>query len=241
MKAPNKELAAGEIHVWRVRLETYKERLESISKTLSASEIDRADRYKDALARERFVFSRTALREILSLYTGVNAGGIELETNMFGKPRLAGIASESKITFNVSCSSGLMLAGIALDMEVGVDVEAMKEGLNEADLAERFLPLAEVFAIRNAPLEDRRKIFYATWAMKEAVVKAVGKGLHIPLSSFVVDANATDKQLINIGSDEGGRTPYTLLKLDTGPGYAGAIAANKDFTLKLFGEGTEVH
>ena len=68
------------------------------------------------------------------------------------------------------------------DAEIGIDVEKYK--VIGADIAKRCFSREENNAILSAPSQNRLKLFYEFWTLKESYVKAVGKGLNISLKSF---------------------------------------------------------
>jgi hypothetical protein len=94
--------------------------------------------------------------------------------------------------FNLSHSGGMGLIGWARDRELGVDVERWRELRDEAALVRRFFSQAEIAAYEALPEAQRRAGFFRCWTRKEAYVKAVGRGLGLPLHSFDVNLEQGD-------------------------------------------------
>jgi 4'-phosphopantetheinyl transferase len=68
--------------------------------------------------------------------------------------------------------------------QLGVDVENMNRTASLLELAKRFFAPIEYEYVREAPPHLQRKTFFRIWTLKEAYIKAQGKGLSIPLDSF---------------------------------------------------------
>jgi len=87
-----------------------------------------------------------------------------------GKPFFPGA---EQVFFNISHSHSCVAAAIHTQ-EVGVDVELIREAY-EPQVADRVFTPKEMRMIRQ-PAD-----FYLLWAQKESYIKAVGKGLGLPL------------------------------------------------------------
>lgn len=133
---------------------------------LSASEQDRAARFRFERDRISFVARRVFLREILGKYAGADPRAIEFEHNEFGKPSV----KNGPLHFSASHSDGLAVIAISHRRPVGIDVERISP-IDYRLLAEHFFSPAE--ASRIYDLES----FYGLWTRKEAVLKALGTGL----------------------------------------------------------------
>jgi 4'-phosphopantetheinyl transferase len=75
---------------------------------------------------------------------------------------------------------------VSLDHEVGLDVEAQDWTGDRLDIAERFFASAEVAFLRDSAPADRPDVFARIWTLKEAYIKATGRGLsNCPLDCFM--------------------------------------------------------
>jgi phosphopantetheinyl transferase len=144
--------------------------------------------------------ARWALRTVLGRYLGTEPERIELRLGPHGKPELAG--SVEPLRFNLSHSGELALVAIALEREVGVDVEAIKSRRDVLALARRGLNPDEAAGIERAAPDARSAMFHAAWTRREAAAKCLGAGLRAPLPE----------------------TPTAVANIDVGPGFAAAIA-----------------
>jgi 4'-phosphopantetheinyl transferase len=93
-----------------------------------------------------------------------------------GKPHLA--VRPERLAFNLSHSGGLALVALAPGgVDVGVDIERIKERRDLARLAARWLPAADARAVAAVPPAEQAAVFYPAWTRHEACVKCTGVGL----------------------------------------------------------------
>lgn len=128
---------------------------------------------------------RALIGNVLSRYAicknlNIKNNDITFGANEYGKPFLLGA---NNIHFNISHSGNWVVCAIS-DFPVGIDVEVIKP--IDLDIAKRFFSEDEYSALLNQTEEDKPKYFFKLWTLKESYIKAVGKGLSIPLNSFTV-------------------------------------------------------
>lgn len=116
-----------------------------------------------------------ALRE-----QGISPGDIQIAYEAHGKPVLLG---NHPLFFNLSHSGQRVLCAISHE-EVGCDVEQMRPV--NLKLAKRFFSPSEYGALCSLPQEEQQAAFLRLWTCKESFVKAVGKGLSLPLQDFSI-------------------------------------------------------
>ena len=213
-------LARGEIHVWHaVAGEPATGRFEPL---LDADELARAGRFVFARDRQLFVAARGALRLLAGDYLGVSAASLRFEAGRFGKPRLA--EPERGLQFNVSHAGSHALLAFAADREVGVDVERVDDGRDVFGLAPTVFTASERRALGNVPPEERLAMFFRLWTGKEAVLKAAGGGLSIPLQDFSV-APMADGAAVPVTMHSSTLPPLSVQWLSAPEGYQAALAA----------------
>ena len=140
--------------------------------TLSNDEILKASRFLHSKDRASFILRRTALRTLLSRYTGIPASEIEFIAGKNKKPELK--SELNNIRFNVSHSGDLILIAISAS-EVGVDIERIETGFNYSEILKHSFSEQEINQIEHA--YDSRGHFFRLWTRKEALTKASSKGL----------------------------------------------------------------
>ena len=162
-------IRSGEVRVWRVRLD---ESPQDWFPAPTAGEEARAARFRSEAARHRYLRSHAALRAILAAATPAR---LDFAVTEKGKPYLPGAPG---LRFSLSRSHGMALVGIALEVDVGVDVELLRPMPDHAVIAERFFPPSESEALRLTPAVERDRDFFRRWTRLEAMLKARGVGLH---------------------------------------------------------------
>ncbi len=101
-----------------------------------------------------------------------------------GEGRRSHSRQAGHLRFNLSNTRGLVACAVALEGEIGVDVEAVDRGGDLLEIAERFMAAPEAAAIRALPPDAQAFRFFTYWTLKEAYIKARGMGLSIPLDKF---------------------------------------------------------
>jgi 4'-phosphopantetheinyl transferase len=136
---------------------------------------------------EKFRFRIDALRSLFSYYlvkylfqkaNQTDKRGFSLTTNEFGKPYIPG---SDGFQFNISHSGDWIVCAIH-HLPVGIDIEEIKP-VDFSVARSHFTP-REYEHICNADDGNRLPCFYSIWTLKESYIKALGKGLSIPLNSF---------------------------------------------------------
>jgi 4'-phosphopantetheinyl transferase len=233
--APNSEqfeFADQEIHVWRANLDGDEIALHRFEETLAPDETARANRFVFPKDRNRYVTARGALRELLGRYLNRSPAEVEFEYASKGKPSLRAAVNKRSVQFNVSHSRGLALLAFALGRNLGIDVEFIRPEFPADEIAERYFSPKEVTELRTLPPSLRAEGFYLCWTRKEAYIKAIGEGLHIPLESFNV--SLTPGRPERLESADSSR--WTMRSLYPGPLYAGALVAEgQDLRLRQWG------
>jgi 4'-phosphopantetheinyl transferase len=175
-----------EVHLWRVQLSQEKE--PHWRGVLTADEQARADRFHFAADRRRFSVTRAILRALLGQYLNAAPGSLCFEVNEFGKPSLVRSQNPRGIHFNVAHSGDCSLLAFGLARHLGVDVEHLQIKRNVVDLARKVFSASQYESFLALPEDVRKKTFFEAWTRKEAIVKALGGGLTIPLDNFEVES-----------------------------------------------------
>jgi 4'-phosphopantetheinyl transferase len=182
----SKNLRAGETHIWTADIITGAETLADLEGLLSPVELVRAGKFRFEKHRSQYIFCQGVLRRILATYSGPSPREIVFETNPFGKPYVRPSAGRIPLQFNMAHSESLVVIAVALERSVGVDTEFVR-AIDHMDLiAADYFTTNERAMIEAFPRKDKETAFYICWTRKEAFIKAVGKGLSIPLNSFDV-------------------------------------------------------
>ena len=182
---PDFTLPLCSVHVWRAWLDLRDDEVKPLASLLAPEESARAARFAFERDRRRFVAGRAILRSLLARYLNTPARQFTFDYGRRGKPQLADPALASWC-FNLSHSQGLALYALALDHNVGIDVEALRTVPDADDIATQFFSPREAAEYLALPPAQREQAFFHCWTQKEALIKAVGEGFALPLSSFDV-------------------------------------------------------
>ena len=170
--------------------------------TLSSLELARRDQFRLPEDRRDYTLAHDLLRRTLSRYAGVQPNEWNFKAGPYGKPFITSPPIASKLSFSLSHTRGLVACGVAAGREVGLDVERTDRELDIDGLAEQFFSSCEVNALRRYDGESRKVAFIELWTLKEAFVKAIGRGLSQPLNTFTFDLDRESPILLSPAAEE---------------------------------------
>jgi 4'-phosphopantetheinyl transferase len=175
-----------EIHIWYVFSDQFIDPvvLARAEELLTPDEKERNQRFLVALARRQHLVARALVRTTLSRYADVPPNAWIFTPNRYGRPEIAGPAGVPPLCFNLSHTKGLVACIVALDREVGIDVENLERPGSYVDLARRFFSVSEAEHVASLSADGQREAFFDYWTLKEAYIKARGMGLALPLGEF---------------------------------------------------------
>lgn len=150
--------------------------------------------------------------------------------NAYGKPALAG---HDRVQFNMSHSGGIVLIALASDLSIGADVELVRPLADRADIVRRFLHPGEASDMAGLSEAAAELAFFRCWSRKEAVTKALGLGMTLPLNKYRVSCRPDAEPSLLELEGEASPADWSVIDLDApGPSHAGAIAArSKNLTV----------
>ena len=209
------------VHIWRVYLPGERSRLTLFMNTLSSDEHAKAEKFRRPEDRISFALTRGILRCVLSKYINTAPEKIHFDYTSFGRPSLCANPEEPMLNFNVSHSNRWALFALGKNRATGIDVEYIRAGLDISSIAGRFFSPREAALIDDASEEERMRLFYKIWVRKEAYLKALGKGLSIPLNQFTVPLRSHTSVILYPG-----REPWLFLGISVDPDYASALVTS---------------
>src|SRR4051794_11215503 len=205
------------------------------SAILSADEQERHARWRRAEDRDRFLVGRVLLRLLLARALATEPAAVELtHAEPHGKPRLGRPARD--LEFSVSHSGERVVVALAVGTPVGVDVQRVRADLSLDRVGRALLSADEAETMARVPAAGRPRALAVWWTRKEALVKATGEGLSVPLPSFAVTppdrppavTRARDPRLLRA----------RLWDLDAGPAYAASLAVLGDCRRVVYRDGS---
>jgi 4'-phosphopantetheinyl transferase len=132
-----------------------------------------------------------------------------------GKPLLPGQA----LAFNLAHSGELAILAVNLEHAIGVDIEYIQDKQVMA-IAARYFSAAEQNYLAEQPESEKLNAFFAIWAKKEAVVKAIGTGIQQSLTSFTVPLSPSSDTIMIEGQS------WCIRPLAIAADYASALATH---------------
>jgi 4'-phosphopantetheinyl transferase len=184
-------LEVDAVHVWRVRTNPAPRSLATLAQLLSADERDRAARFHFESDRQRYVAARATLRRLLGEYVEAAPADLVFRYGARGKPDIETPLATRATQFNVSHRGDFALLVFARGREVGIDIENVREVPEALTIARNHFTAAETRLLECAQAgTSRQECFFRLWTRKEALIKAVGTGLSMPLTEFDVSSAA---------------------------------------------------
>jgi 4'-phosphopantetheinyl transferase len=213
------QLQAHEVQLWRIDLEETADLIGPYSSFLSDEEQTKSKRYRIGRPRDHFAIGRACLRILLGNERRTDPSTIAITKGPHGKPEALGAG----IAFNVAHSNDTILIALSRNGPLGVDVEYLDPAtdimeVSQANFTEN--ESASLSAISNP--DARLRTFYTYWTRKEAITKADGRGLLLPLNSFDIALDSMAHHPIDVGDNEKNR--FFLSDLDVGSDAVGALA-----------------
>ncbi|RZS95510.1 4'-phosphopantetheinyl transferase family protein [Cecembia calidifontis] len=178
---PEKSIPQKRVDIWRGPLSlSEKQRMEFLE-TLSREEKEKAFRFHFEKDSTAFIAARGMLRHLLSHYLGEKPESLQFGYNSFGKPFLMSPSHGEPLHFNLSHAGNLGLFAFSSEQELGIDVELIREDFSIDSIVEHYFCPPEIKAIQNSDPSAAFSLFFKFWTRKEAINKAMGKGLSFPL------------------------------------------------------------
>lgn len=229
-------LDAHEVHLWLVSLDAPALPASRWMTWLDPDERERAARMHFARDRHRQAASRALLRSVLGRYVGAPPQDLRFRHGPQGKPFIDTVQGLAAVEFNMSHSAGWAVIGVCRRGAIGVDLEAHRDISDWLDIARGNFTQDECSALLATPAQRRGDAFFACWTRKEAVVKALGGGLSVPLDSFEVSVEPdAPARLRSIDGSSDAADGWSLWGLQPLPNVTAAVAVSAaPLTLHLY-------
>ncbi len=230
----NSILLNNEFHIWKAHLNLSDEEVNNLIPLLSEDEVERAEKYYFPLPRNHFVAVRGILRLILAQYLSITPNKIKFKYNEYGKPMLSD--EKHGLNFNISHSGDKALFAFSLNRSIGIDLEKIRSDIEINNIMEKFFSPYENNKLLSLPADQQLKAFFKCWTRKEAFIKAVGKGLSIPLDSFEVSFLSNESpRILTVRNNPEEIFRWSLFDLSSDEQFCSAVAVEgQNLTPVLF-------
>jgi 4'-phosphopantetheinyl transferase len=201
---------------------------ESYASLLSPDEVRRCGRFVFARHRRDYIIARAVVRTVLGRCTGVDPRWIEFEVNAYGRPEMRRTEQVLPVRFNLSHTDGLIMFGVALDLDIGVDVEAVDRAGDFLEISERYFAPEENEALHVLAPEARNRRFMELWTLKESFMKACGLGFSMPLESFSFQLDADRAPRLRLSGPGASPARWSHRLLRPTPRHQAALTLGSD-------------
>ncbi|MFF5991892.1 4'-phosphopantetheinyl transferase family protein [Prauserella flavalba] len=198
---------------------------------LAPAERERHAAYRRDEDKRRFLTGRVLAKTVAAEHLGIAPAEVEFDATcddcgrQHGPPRVPG----AKLALSISHSGERIGVALTGGAAVGLDVETATRKADDALLGYA-LNDTERAALEGLSEQERADAFFRYWTRKEAVMKATGRGLRIPLTSLTMAPPGEPARLT--GSADPALSPAhtRMADLDPGDGYRAAVAVLTELT-----------
>jgi 4'-phosphopantetheinyl transferase len=124
---------------------------------------------------------------------------------------------------SISHSGDLVAVAITDGLAVGVDVEQERD-VQVQDLVRMTLSTGELDAFGAVSTADRDAAFFTYWSRKEALLKATGRGMAIPMTRVTVTPWDQPPAVVASQASEVDLATMRMAELEAGSGYRACVA-----------------
>lgn len=164
---------------------------------------------------------RKPLCKVLSAYLGLKPADVFLAEGEHGRPVLAP-GHEQPLGFNWSHSGEHALIAVGRHISPGVDIERHQDRPRALEIARRYFTKEESSALSALSADQRSLAFLELWTAKEAVLKALGRGIAFGLHRLSISSGSGALDLQQLEGDDVGA--WQLQRLEPGPSLIAALA-----------------
>lgn len=199
---------------------------------LDPVEQDRYQAYRQEIDRRRFLTGRVLAKTVVGGFLGLAPRAVRFDATCddcgkpHGRPRIAGAS------FSISHSGDRIGLALTTDTPIGLDVETTTRHA-DGSLISYALNETEQSDLTGLADDERTLAFFRYWTRKEALMKATGRGLKIPLKDITLSGPGEPARLV-ASADPALKPEATwLADLEPGEGYRGAVAVLTAEEVKL--------
>ena len=179
------ELQSGQVDLWQIAPQSLagSPLLEAFEQWMNEEERQKQRRLIHADDRHDALVTRGLVRWVLSQYAPqIKPAQWQFVKGEKGKPEI--VNPPLPLRFNLSHTKGMIVCGVTLQADLGVDVEYIHRRSATSKVAEVKFSEQEVAELEQWPQAQQKARFFDYWTLKESYIKAVGGGLSIPLEQF---------------------------------------------------------
>jgi 4'-phosphopantetheinyl transferase len=183
----NRKPASNRVDLWLLPIQSGHSASISLDKAgenLTIEEFKRYQKYKVNVKKDEFLASRMLLRHLLTSYAGCDPDSVKTVIDSMGRPFWYEKNHQLPLFFSLSHTAGMVCCALGEQRQIGCDVERLTPRKYWKELRRKVFSQRESVYCDQLEATDQMFFFYRSWTLKEAFVKAVGKGLRIPFSGL---------------------------------------------------------
>jgi 4'-phosphopantetheinyl transferase len=206
-----------------------------LADALSAADRARYEALARPADRARFATGRLLARAVAAHALGWPVADVRLTTRCrrcggpHGKPYVAGAPLE----LSIAHAHHRVVVAAHARAPVGVDVEPLESVTKVAALGRNLLSAAEQTHVAALAVRDRPAALLAYWVRKEAILKATGDGLGVPLSAVTVSPPDQPARLLGWDGPGVGPPSAAMADVSVGADYLASVAVLADGPLRV--------
>jgi len=194
---------------------------------LDERERTRWDTLRRPADKARFATGRLTAKVLAGRWLGVKPDDIAFTTRCplcggtHGKPR---VRDESGPDLSIAHAGERVVVAITAGVAVGVDVEPVASLDAVSSLARLVLSAVERAGVDAMSPERRPRALLSYWVRKEALLKATGHGLAIPLAALTMTAPDEEPRLVRWDTPAAQPQASALTDISVGDHYLACVA-----------------
>jgi len=174
------------------------ELLNAYAGLLNAEEQKRLENLRSDAVRKVFLTSRALVRSVLAAQLQCAPSDLHFYRDHNDKPQLRQPATRWQ--FNLSHAGDWAVLALCDGGAVGVDVETHDRRNQLRGIAQRFFTAQENRAMAELNEEDWIQRFFELWTLKEAYVKALGRGIATALAGTDIEYRSTTEVALHLSA-----------------------------------------
>jgi 4'-phosphopantetheinyl transferase len=168
---------------------------------LSDDERARYTRFRFDDDRDTYLVAHALTRGLIAGLCGCALADVQFELGERGRPELIAQAGRPALRFNLSHTRGFVACAFTASADIGVDVEYADRKVEILAVAKHVFSARERSALEALSGVEQRERFFDLWTLKEAYVKAIGKGLAAPLRAISFAPEQPDSVPVHFTSE----------------------------------------
>ncbi|PGD99984.1 4'-phosphopantetheinyl transferase family protein [Bacillus pseudomycoides] len=165
-------------------------RYNALLSLVSTEKKKKINRYVKKEEAYRSLLGDVLIRSVICKQYKIFNQDIKYDYNEYGKPYWKG---SNHFSFNISHSEDWIVC-IVDKFPVGIDIEKICPA--NLEIGSHFFSDEEVEDLNAKSSFGKVDYFYDLWTLKESYIKAIGKGLSIPLNSFTIKKNKEEDIIV---------------------------------------------